>query len=220
MEELLLESGPTEYEEKPGWGDQKRITVGAKLRTNDWKVRIEKRHKEVNDGLWRHYKVWLDRPKQNLKVKIAGLRRIGDGRVAFTTRIIAPLGAFARHTQWERGLQLYSISAEATAKVELKLEMEVGFRVVPKGYFLAVAVEPAVVGVDLKLHDFELDRISKFAGNPANAPKGTTQKQLSKRESKLKLSLNASIAKRIDRLTLSPADLAKSAWSKVRKVGE
>ena len=213
LEDLLLESLPEKYEETPGWGDTRRVTSGLKFDTNDGRLSIEKRRKHVNHGLWKHYKVWFDRPGKHLKVRIKSLRRIDGGRFAFDVLIRARLSGSARHSQWERGVQIYNVSAEGTADIELRLQCEVGLRVVPEGYFLALALEPEVKGLDIDLRNFDLNRVSKLGGNFAHelgeGLKHTVERKISKREGRFLDKLNASIAKRRDRLVLSPADLGE-----------
>lgn len=211
LEKILLEALPRSYEEAPGWGNTKRVSAGARLDTQNGRLRIEKRQKDVNHGQWKHYKIWLDRPGKNLKVKITGLRRTGAGTFVFKARLRARLSGTARQSQWERGVQLYNVSAEATGDIEIRLECEIRIRAAAEGYFLALAVEPKVKDVDVQLHNFDLNRVSKLSGSAAHelgdGLKDMIERKLGKREPELLEKLNHSIAKRHDRLVLSPEDL-------------
>ena len=214
LEDILLEALPRSYEEAPGWGNKTRVSAGARLDTQGGRLRIEKRHKEVNDGLWKHYKIWLDRPGKHLNVKITDLRRTSTSTFAFRARLRARLSGTARHNRWERGVQLYNISAEATGDIEIRLQCEVSIGAATEGYFLALAIEPKVKDIDVQLHNFDLNRVSKLPGSAphelGDGLKDMIERKLGKREPKLVDKLNGSISKRRERLVLSAEDLLEA----------
>ncbi len=80
---ILLDNLPKEIAGDNDWGQQRQVTSGLKFDRDNGRLRIQKRTKEVNDGLWTNYRVTLVDPTQNLHVRLAGLRRVGAGRLAF-----------------------------------------------------------------------------------------------------------------------------------------
>ncbi|MBN1851353.1 MAG: hypothetical protein JW829_01465, partial [Pirellulales bacterium] len=73
LTELLREAIPREYERKKDWGQTKRIPVGIQNTGHGLRLRIRKREKEVNHGIWKHYRISMIHPEENLQVQIENL---------------------------------------------------------------------------------------------------------------------------------------------------
>ncbi len=93
---ILLDNLPKEIAGDNDWGQQRQVTSGLKLDRDNGRLRLQKRTKEVNDGLWTNYRVTLVDPAQNLHVRLAGLRRVGAGRLAFQLFLSARVEGEAR----------------------------------------------------------------------------------------------------------------------------
>jgi hypothetical protein len=77
------------------------------------------------------------------------------------------LKAHARQARWQRGVQLYSISAEARATVKLRLACETAVAFDATTFVPSMRVRPKVTAADIRLAGFKLERISKLQGDPA-----------------------------------------------------
>ncbi|HEY1600360.1 MAG TPA: hypothetical protein VGG64_12200, partial [Pirellulales bacterium] len=149
----ILENLPREFAGENDWGQQKEVASGLKFQTGGGRLRISKRTKEVNDGLWTNYRVTLVDPTQNLRIQIAQFRRLGPGRIAFQLFLSARLGGEARYERWRRGIKMLNFKVDAESTVEAALDCEVGFRLVPGQIWRDLVVEPKVNGVKLSLVD-------------------------------------------------------------------
>ncbi len=165
--EAILESLPREFSGESDWGEKKEFAHGIKFTTENGRVRLEKRKKEVNHGLWTQYKATIVDPEQHLQVRIAELKRIAPGRAAFQLILSAHIDGQARVERWRRGLKGMNFNAEAATIIEAALDCEVALRLLPAMENGEFVVEPRVTGAHLKLIDIDLQRLSKLDGPAA-----------------------------------------------------
>jgi len=115
---------------------------------------------------------------------------------------------------WRRGVQLWSVSADAHATVRLRLHCQASLHVDTTQLPPAVAIRPTVDATDIQLEQFHLIGVSKVRGDAAkefgNAIRGRLARRLAEQDEKLVEKINMRIAKSDDRLRLSLSDLAKS----------
>jgi hypothetical protein len=109
---------------------------------------------------------------------------------------------------------------EATGTMEIFVAGSVGIKFLMVDGYPAVAIEPAISQIDLKLRKFDLKRVSKLGGSAAHelgdGVKDLIQDELNRREPKIVAKLNKSIEKRKDKLRLSPAEFARTGWDKLQ----
>ncbi|MES1213633.1 MAG: hypothetical protein ABUL64_03520 [Singulisphaera sp.] len=164
---ILLENLPQEIAGENDWGQQREVASGLRFERQNGRLRVEKRTKEVNDGLWTNYRVTLVDPNQNLHVQIAGLRRMGPGRLAFQLFLSAKLDGVARYERWRRGVKMLNFKVDAGSTIEAQLDCEVALHIVPSKFLGDLVVEPKVLGVKLALADIDLARVSRVDGRAA-----------------------------------------------------
>jgi hypothetical protein len=207
---LIAEAIPREYERSEDWGRTRKITTGVRSSGNFFKFDIHSRKKEVNDGVWKKYRVTLVEPEKHLAVRIDNLRKLDSGRYSFTLFVTAKLHGWARAIVYERGVHIISLEGEGDTSVRLWLDAEIGIESVPgKTIVPGIALRPAVTSARLKLDDFRLTRISDVRGplvrELGDGLRHVIEDKLSGPE--LAAKINRSIDKRRDRLEITPDKL-------------
>lgn len=220
LEKLLRDQLQGGYVDDDKWGQTRQVAVGHHLTGKPFRWKLEPREKVVNDGLWEKYSVWLKDPDEHLEVYLRQLEW-QEGKVRFTLAVSAKLAGDARLERWRQGVKMLNTHLEANALVDLTLTGQVAFRLTTgNGSLPAIAIEPAITDLDIKLKQFKLKRISKLDGGLVhelgNSLEDTIQHELHRRESKIVTRLNRSIAKRQDQLTLSAEQFAKTGWAKLQ----
>jgi hypothetical protein len=218
----ILENLPREFAGDNDWGQKREVASGLKFQTGGGRLRISKRTKEVNDGLWTNYHVTLVDPAQHLRVHVADFRRVGPGRVALQIFLSARLDGEARYERWRRGIKMLNFKADAQSTVEAALDCEVGLRLVP-GWFLGdLVVEPKVKSVRLSLVDIDLARVSRIDG-PAAEELGdrlrhALDRELRGRQDEIAQKLNEAAQKNPERLRFSTDKLLALGWGKAQEL--
>jgi len=218
----VLDNLPREFSGNSDWGSKREVPSGLKFKTEGGRLRIEKRTKEVNDGLWTQYKVSLVDPRQNFRVRVAQLRRSGPGRIGFTLFMSARLDGEVRYERWRRGIKMLNFKADAQSTVEAALDCEVGFRLVPGRFLGDLVIAPQVNAVRLTLVDIDLARISRIDGAVASELgdqlRHSLDKELSGRQNEIAQKLNAAIAAHADKLRFPTERLMAFGWDKAQSV--
>lgn len=214
---LVLDNIPHTYTDDKKWGMQDERWDGLHIRRDGWKIRTKRRKKMVNDGRWRKYTAQLLNPDQEFAVDVNNLRQLENGKVGFDVNFAAHLAIHARQSQWVKGVQLYSLSADGTAKVRLaircELDIDLDFNNLPPDVILS----PEIVQADLAVDEFRLDRISKVGGEVsqqvAKATRSILDKKIEEKEDKLVRKINQQIEKKKDELRLSLSEAIDSKWT-------
>ncbi len=204
---IIAEAIPREYEGSRDWGQTKRVTSGLRSYGNFFKFDIHRRNSEVNDGVWKKYRLTLVDPEKYLTVRIDGLKSTGSGQYTLTLFVGAKVHGWARATVYERGMHVISLEAEGDTSVRLWLDADIAVESVQTASFLpGVEIRPVITDARLKFDDFRLTRISDVRGALAHdlgdLLRNALQRELS--GPKLVAKINRSIDKRRDRLRLTP----------------
>lgn len=214
---------PDAYEKKKNWGQTTEVWDGVRVSLDGARIKTKRKKRTVNHGTWTLYRATLTNP-QEFAVTIANLRRLDDGRTAFDADFAAPLALFGRISEWQRGVQLFSLSADADARVRLQVtcavrtRLEVGGKLVPD-----VSLEPEVTSAKIVLEAFRLHRLSQVHG-PLAKELGEElhdmlQHEIDDRNAQIVGKLNQQIARQKDKgkLRLSLSDLASSKFGDLRE---
>ena len=217
---IIADEIPREYERKKDWGKTTEITTGLRSSGNFFKFDIHRQKSEVNDGVWKHYRLTLVDPDKNLHVEIENLRTLEFGRIALTLNVAAKVHSWARAKIYERGVHIIALEAEGDTNVRLALDAEIGVESVKTDSLLPTyRVDPVVKAARVKFDDFELTRISDVRGAFAHEI-GIILREAAEDElkgPKLADKINKSINKKRDRLQLSPEMLlGKSSMTKTK----
>jgi hypothetical protein len=213
---IVRENVPDRYVVDKDWGKTDRRWDGLKIRREGFQIRTNRRWKEVNHGTWRRYEIIQIDPLTNLRLRIENVHDAGDGNVAFEVSLASKLRALGRQSKWTKGVQLYSISVEADADVQMRIWCQVGMELDFMKLPPDVLLVPRVAQADLDITSFQLDRVSKFDG-PLVEQFG---KQLHKvlrakiedKRTRLPEKINRQIAKNEDKMRFSISDFAANRW--------
>ena len=215
---MVLDAIPHTYQEWDDWGRQAEQFAGVAWRRDlGGKLETKRQWTKVNDGIWRMYSAELINPEQTFDVQLTNLRESTPGVVLFDLSFVASLNLRARQAQWLRGVQLYSLSAEGSARVRLTLVCELSSSLDMRQLPPSIQLRPVVRDSSLKLDEFKIDRVSKLGGEFAqqitSAVRGELDEKLEKKSTDLTKKLNDRLAKEQDKLRISLGDAAKLPWT-------
>ncbi|MGH9204817.1 MAG: hypothetical protein ACRD2A_26625, partial [Vicinamibacterales bacterium] len=177
------------------------------------RLETRRRYRDVNDGAWQKYRIDVIDPDKHFEVKLQNIRQV-ENKVLGDVIVEARLKAFGRHSQWERGVQLFSISADATSRVRLSASVEATARLDASKLPPDVILSPRVTSANLEILDFRLERVGEFSGPAVRSLSHTVREILEERiadkREKLVDKLNKSLAKREKKFRLSAENLVNS----------
>jgi hypothetical protein len=210
---LVREHIPHEYEKRKNWGNTERKMSGLSIQLDDGRLKTHRKFVEANDGKWTHYRVRLVDPDEQFEVRVSQMREIEGGRVAMEVSAVAKLDVFGRQSVWTRGIQLFSLSAEADARVRFTAHVEVATRIDPTVFPPDVYLAPSVTTAKLDIVDFKLRRISRADGPLVRALSHSVREMLEDKlaedNEKLVAKLNKQLAKQEDKLKLSLSEMVR-----------
>jgi len=214
--DIVREQLPHEYEKKKNWGHQAKTFDGLSVRIEDGKLRTHRKFKQANDGSWQQYRVKLKDPEERFDVTLANIRQLPSGKVGLDISVDASLEVFGRQSLWEHGVQLFSISAEADARVRLSAQAEVATRMDLTRFPPDIHLDPEIMAARFEIPDFRVRRIGRAEGplvrSLSHAAREALEEKLAEDNAKLVGKLNRAIAKQEKKLKLSLADVLQSKW--------
>jgi hypothetical protein len=214
---LVRDQLPDNYEKRKNWGHQAKSFDGVSIQLDDGRLKTHRKFADKNDGQWQMYRVKLREPDEQFDIKIANIKKLDGGKVGMEITAVAALEVFGRQSQWEHGIQVYSISAEADARVRLWARVEIATHMDFTRFPPDVSLDPEVTAAKFAIPDFRLRRIGDFSGPVVRSLSHTTREALEEKladdNAKLVAKLNKSIDKQEKKLRLSLADIASSKFS-------
>lgn len=215
--DLVRQQLPDNYEKRKNWGHKAKSFDGVSIALDDGRLKTHRKFEDKNDGQWQMYRVKLKDPEEQFEIKIANIRKLPDGKVGMEITTVAALEVLGRQSQWEHGIQLYSISAEADARVRLWAEVEVATHMDFTRFPPDVSLAPEVTAAKLEIPDFRMRRIGELHGpvirSLSHATREALEEKLADDNAKLVAKLNKAIDKQEKKLKLSLADIASSKFS-------
>jgi hypothetical protein len=218
---IIEEVIPRTYEGSKDWG---KTTTIKQLHSdgNFFKFDIHREPREVNDGVWKKYKLELVDPDKNLTVRIDNLHATESGQYALTLFVAAKIHGWARTAVYEKGVHIISLEAEGDTSIRLWLDADVGVETVKSSLLVpGVELRPKITDAKLKFGDFRLTRVSDVKGALAHDLGGLLRHALEKELSGPKLAnkLNRSLEKHPEKLRLTPDVLIGKSPSKKKASG-
>ena len=215
--ELVRQQLPQDYEKRKNWGHTARSFDGVSIKIEGGRLKTHRKYEEKNDGQWQMYRVELKNPAEKFDIKIANIQKLEGSKVGLDITAIASLHVFGRQSQWEHGIQIYSLSAEADARVKLWARVEVTTHLDLTRFPPDVSLDPQVTAAKFEIPDFRLRRIGEFHGpvvrSLSHATREALEEKLADDNVKLVGKLNKAIDKQEKKLRLSMADVMASKWS-------
>jgi hypothetical protein len=221
---LVLKNLPPSYEDNRKWGLQKEVYDGFRFRREGLKIETERKYRTVKHGTWSRYYVQLIDPTNKLALHIDRLEPIADDRVAVEITLETPLKAFGRISQWQRNVQLISLSTNADATVRVRVQAEIGIRTNPLVFPPEIQFTPVVKDAQVQLVAFEVHRISQVSGPLAEqlgkGIRNVVDERLENYSDKLVTKMNQQLVKQQDKLKVSVGQEIKSMvenWTVAKK---
>src|SRR4029079_5841615 len=147
---------PEDYEKRKNWGHTTKTFDGVSIKVENGKLKTNRKYKEANDGEWQLYRVKLKDPEKNFDVQVANVRKLPEGKVGLEITAVASLEVFARQSQWEHGVQIYSLSAEADARVKLWARTEVATHIDVTRFPPDISLDPEITAAKIEIPDFRM----------------------------------------------------------------
>lgn len=213
---------PLEYEKQKDWGATTNVSTGWNIEGKPFHWHAHQRRRAVNHGVWKHYRLRLIEPENNLRVELTEVRPLGLGRVAFHVTIAARLDAWARAKVYQYGVHLIAVEMESDLHVKLSIDGELAISLREVDGHTAIVLAPAVRQAALAIEEFRLRRISDARG-PLVRELGDGVRSLVEDElngPQLVEKLNRAIEKKQDRLTFRPAELLEKKWWPLKEAGQ
>ncbi len=210
------------YVDEKKWGKTKNLTVGIRLEQKGLVVRPRRRRKEVKHGTWERYEIHLADPNRPVGIKVTRIRQgeeVGkSGGMELDVTVRAPLRLHGRVARWERGVQLYNISADAEADVQVALTCRMQAKLDVHQFPPGLTLRPQVTRAKVQVTSFRLQRISDLHGplvkRLGKNLRGVLNEQLRKKEPKLVQKINRQLDKYARRLGLAEKPAADEAKGK------
>jgi hypothetical protein len=207
---LVLKNLPPTYEDNRGWGKQKEVYDGFRFRNEGLKVETYRKYKTVKHGTWKRYYLELVDPESSLQIRLRDLRNLSNNRFAFHLTLESPLKVFGRITQWQRDVQLLSLSTNANLVVQVEIDAEVDIQMNPLVFPPDMQFSPTVTAATVRLAKMEVDRISQIRGDVAEelgkGLRGFVDDYLRDYDDKLVTKINKQLEKQKDKLRVSTGD--------------
>ncbi|MCI0359900.1 MAG: hypothetical protein L0211_15595 [Planctomycetaceae bacterium] len=221
LTDLVREHLPHQYERKKNWGHTERRFTGVSVRLDDGRLKTHRKFDDVNDSRWTMYRVKLADPEEQFDVEVSRMEELEGGRVAMDLAAVARLDVFGRQSLWTRGVQVFSLSADADAKVRLTAHAEIATRLDPTVLPPDVHLAPTITSAKLEILDFRLRRISQAHGPLVRSLSHTVREaledKLAEDNEKLVAKLNKSLAKQQGKLKLSLTEIMQARLSAARQ---
>lgn len=214
ISQLLEDAVPVNYDKRKDWGAQTEMVVGLRTEGSGLHTKIHRRKKMVDHGVWKHYRLRVVEPEQNLSVQLTRLEPIAGGRVGFTLRIDAKLDAWARAKIYQYGVHIIALEVEGDMRMILDLSGEIGLQIATVNGSPGMTVDPRVTEARLQLEEFHIRRVSEARGPIVKELSGGVRRLVEEEANGPQLveKLNRAIDKKRDRLVFSTADWLKSPW--------
>ena len=217
MQSIVRDNVPSKYVQEKDWGKTSKRWDGLKVQRRGLKLSTKRRWKEVNHGTWKRYEISQMDPEQHLRLRIENVHDAGDGKIGFEVALAAKLHVHGRQSKWTKGVQIYSVSADAHANVQLRIQSQLGVKLDVTKFPPDVIVAPTVTDATATVTDFRLKSISKLDGLITKQLSSSIHKllvdKLAEDRSKLAQKMNKQIAKHEDKMRLSLSDFASDKWN-------
>ena len=218
---LVLENLPHDYVDDKKWGGQSKRWDGVDVKFKDGKIRTHRRWKKVNHGTWKRYTVSLMNPDEEFSVRVTNMRQRPDASMAFDVECSAHVKLHGRQSKWVKGVQLYSLSADGHARLNLSVSMQLKTHLDITKFPPDLIFEPKATAANIDVQDLRIDRISKaggeFAQQVTKGVRSSLDEKIARKEQKLVDKINKKLQEEKKTLRLSISEAAKSKWASSAK---
>jgi hypothetical protein len=200
LRDLSREVVPDNFEERDDWGRQVKIFAGFDMRGRPPDLRISRRTKLVNHGVWRRCRVQFIHPERRLHLEVRNVQFEPESGVTFQVVCTARVRCTAQAVVWNYGVKGLSSSVQSDATVRVVADARITAEEDTKSgsLFSLVVFRPEVTELKLRLADLDVRQVGLIGGDAADelgdASKRTIERLLERQEPKLR----RTIGKKID----------------------
>ena len=209
--EFIKNEIPHKYTDDKKWNKQIRQYDGIQIRREGWKLETKRKWKLVNHGTWNKYSIGLVDPDKKFAVNLLKVQRTQSGEIGFEIQIVGQIWFTARQSKWVRNVQIYSVSAEGSASVSLKIKCQMDIKADWRNLPPDLILKLRVMKTQIELEEFRINRVSKISGELAQQVTKATRSWLEERkikeQTRLTAKLNEQISKHQDKFRLSAKTL-------------
>jgi hypothetical protein len=155
---------PQKFDDEDGWGDEKRIQSGLNVDFDGGKLKTSRRWNMVNHGTWLRGSGELVDPLNTFTLRAIQLPDPDEETQRYEMHTSAKLQVNGRQQQWNYGVMLWSISADAVVDLSLHAVFDVKSEVVTTDKGTRLRFVPTVTQATAKMENFRLQRISHLKG--------------------------------------------------------
>lgn len=218
---LVLENLPHDYVDEKKWGRQSERWDGVDVKFKDGKLRTHRRKKKVNHGTWKRYTAELMNPNEEFSVRVANMRQRPDASIAFDVECSAHVKLHARQSKWVKGVQLYSISADGHARMNLAVSIRLQTHLDITKFPPDLIFDPKATAADIEVEELRIDRVSKaggeFAQQVTKGVRSVLDEKIAEKEQKIVEKINKEFREKKKSMRLSISDAAKNKWASSAK---
>lgn len=201
---------PQKFDDEDGWGDEKRIQSGLNVDFDGGKLKTSRRWNMVNHGTWLRGSGELVDPENTFTLRAIQLPDPDEETQRYEIHTSAKLQVNGRQQQWNYGVMLWSISADAVVDLSLHAVLDVKSEVVTTDKGARLRFVPTVTQATAKMENFRLQRISHLKGTVVQAHgeviEELIQMRLRRENKDLPARINRAIKKKPEKLEI-PFDI-------------
>ena len=169
IHKMVVKELPKEFEDKSGWGQI--VPLSEKLlRFPNLPAALKSGLGDKEgypDGLWKKFKVRFDDPAKDIKIVVKEFTKIDpktfklvvDSEVTFTGE--------GEVQNWQKGVPLGRITAQAGAMVALGMHFDVGVTFDTRKFPPDINIDPKITTLTIDLKEFNLRRVANPTTNIA-----------------------------------------------------
>ena len=207
---MMISLLPPTYVDDDDWGGEKKIQSGLNVRMDGLKVKTSRRWKNVNHGTWKRIDATLIDPNQHCKLQISTLPQAENGGPRYRIRASLRIRVVGRQQQWNRGVKLVSVSADAFADVSVSADFEINSQLIKDKDGRRLRVMPVVEAAAVHVDGFHLNKLSRAKGSAVSEFgkifESLVHRAVSRKNAKLVGKINGKITKKPERFEI-PASL-------------
>lgn len=200
---------PENYEKTKDWGKQSRVFGGINADVRGGNLRLAKRTTDVNQGLWRRYRVNLVDPGRTLQFSIQDRGERDDRQyLLISAQILADVEA--RFELWTLGVKGLNGTVRGIGTLRIDVACSYAIETEFDKGLPTLKLVPKIEGLNLTLVDYRAKQIGLLRGDIAEAvgdgSRAVLREIVNGQEEKLLKKLRADVAKKQDRLRIAPGD--------------
>ena len=162
---MVVKELPKEFEDRSGWGQMVPLTEKLAF-PNLPRTRVRIGDKEgYPHGLWKKFKVRINDPARDLKINVREFSKVDSKTFRLVVDSEVALAGDGDVQNWQKGLPLGKVSAQADALVGLGMVFDIGVTLDTKKFPPELNIEPRLADLKIDLKDFLLRRVANPTTN-------------------------------------------------------